>query len=80
PNWMNASEMEIAREFLNASLSVQKRTRYEYRIDGRDVDFSTAIPISTSNIGIPIWLAKYAGLMKIGWRQVLPAFLASFSQ
>jgi hypothetical protein len=51
--------------------------RYEFQIDGRDVDFGPAIPIFISNLGIPVWLAKYLGFLKIGWHQVIPAILES---
>ena len=77
PQWMNASELENVREYLESDHSVQKTKRYEYKIDGRVVDFSPAIPIPTSNLGIPVWMAKYAGMLKISWRQVLPAIFAS---
>ena len=80
PGWLNDSELEKVREFLNTDLSVQKKKRYEFQIDGRNVDFSPAIPIRTSNMGIPVWLAKNIGLLKIVWHQALPAIFASLSQ
>jgi alpha-galactosidase len=77
PGWWKPSEKEKVRDFLTANTVVQKKTRYEFEIDGRDVDFSPAVPIETSNFGIPVWLAKYSGMLKIGWHQVLPAILES---
>lgn len=80
PQWLNASEMDNVREFLSADPNVQKMSRYKYQIDGRDVDFSPVIPIPTSRFGIPVWLARNIGLLKMGWHQVLPAIFASLSQ
>jgi len=79
PLWWNPSEKERVREFLEAGSTVQKMKRYEYQIDGRPVDFSSAIPIPTSSIGFPVWLARLAGIIKIAIYQVLPAILASRS-
>jgi len=73
PQWWEESEKEKVRDFLTADSTVQKMKRYEYQIDGREVDFNPAIPIPISNMGIPIWLAKFIGIMKIAWRQILPA-------
>jgi alpha-galactosidase len=77
PQWWTASEREKVREFLEADPQVQKKTRYKYQIDGRDVDFSPAIPIPVAKINIPVWLAKNWGLLKIVRHQILPALLAS---
>jgi hypothetical protein len=41
------------------------------------VDFNLAVPIQSLNQGIPVWLAKYLGLLKIAAYQVLPALLES---
>ena len=77
PGWWKESEREKVREFLEADSSVQKTRRYEYRIDGRGVDFSPAIPIPASVMDYPVWLARNLGLLKIIWHQVLPAILES---
>jgi alpha-galactosidase len=77
PQWMNASDRKTLREYLESTPQVQKKSRYHYQIDGRDVDFSTAVPMETTNRNIPIWLAKNLGLLKIIWRQALPAILQS---
>ena len=80
PQWMNESEMENLREFLSAGPPVQKKNRYEYMIDGHSVDFSPAIPITESHLDIPVWLAKYSGMLKIAWYQALPAILESIKR
>jgi alpha-galactosidase len=80
PNWWKPSEKDNVREFLAADLKVRKKKRYIFQVDGREVDFNPAIPIQTSNLGIPVWLAKYSGMLKIARHQVLPAIFSSLSQ
>ncbi|GEM_PF-72622 len=77
PVWWNTPEREMVRRFLVASPTVRKKKRYEFVVDGRDVDFSPAIPLQTSNARIPVWLARIIGVSKVIWHQVLPAFWAS---
>lgn len=80
PMWLKASEVEKVREFLEAVPMVQKESRYHFQIDGREVDFDPAIPIPTSNMDFPVWLAKNWGLAKIVWYQVLPAVWESIKR
>jgi alpha-galactosidase len=77
PQWMNVSEKNSLREFLASAPTVQRRSRYEYQIDGRNVDFGPAVPRLSSNRNIPVWLAKNMGLLKIAASQALPAILES---
>jgi alpha-galactosidase len=77
PQWMNASDKKKLRDFLEANPTVQKKSRYRYEIDGRDVDFSPVIPIPFSDQNVPIALAKNLGLAKIIWTQALPAIFVS---
>jgi len=77
PQWMNAQDKEMLRGFLESAPGVQKKKRYEYQIDGREVDFSSAVPIPSSDKNIPRWFAKNAGLLKIAWNQALPAIFES---
>ncbi|HUE98607.1 MAG TPA: glycoside hydrolase family 36 protein [Anaerolineales bacterium] len=77
PQWMSLSEKEALRGFLEPETLIQKKKRYEYQIDGRDVDFSPAIPIQSSDKNIPVWLAKNLGILKIAIYQALPAILES---
>ena len=79
PQWMNAADKKNLREYLESAPTVQKKRRYEYQINGRNVDFKPAIPISSSNRNIPIGLAKNLGLLKIVWHQALPAILKSWN-
>jgi alpha-galactosidase len=75
PQWWKPSEREMVREYLGADPMVRKKKRYQYQINERDVDFGPAIPIPTSHMGFPVWLAKNLGFLKILWHQVLPAIL-----
>lgn len=72
--------MEKVREFLESGWRVQKKRRYEFQINGREVDFSPAIPIPTSNLDFPVWLAKNCGVMKIARHQALPAIWESLKR
>jgi alpha-galactosidase len=73
PQWLNISEKEILREFLESNPTIRKRARYQFQIDKRIIDFSPAIPLRTTKINIPVWCAKTLGLLKIGLYQALPA-------
>jgi alpha-galactosidase len=77
PQWMNDSDKKKLRGFLELNPTVQKKSRYEYQIDGHDVDFSPVIPIRSAGKNIPIALAKNLGLVKIAWTQALPAIFVS---
>jgi alpha-galactosidase len=77
PQWMNSSEKEKLREFLNADPLVQKKKRYGFLINGRAVDFSPALPIPCSRHHVPIWLAKHLGLIQIAVHQGFPAIFES---
>jgi len=79
PQWMTASDREALRAFLESAPTVQKKSRYEYRIDGHDVDFRSAVPILASDKNIPIWFAKNLGLLKIIAYQAFPAILKSWN-
>jgi V8-like Glu-specific endopeptidase len=75
--WMESAERESLREFLESDRAIQKKNRYKYQIDGREVDFSPAVPLQVSNNNIPVWLAKNLGLLKIVMYQALPAIRES---
>ena len=73
PQWMSRADKEKLMIFLESIPSVSKLSRYEYQIDGRAVDFSSAVPMITSDKDVPIWLAKNLGLIQIVIHQALPA-------
>lgn len=80
PQWLDPSEKEALREFLDSIPIIRKVKRYVYRIDGREVDFSPVIPIPASHSNVPIWLAKNLGLLKLARLQALPAILESIKK
>ena len=73
PHWLKTSEKSMLRKFLESTPTVQKMEMYKYQIDEHTVDFNPAVPIPTSKVNLPVWLAKYLGLLKIGIYQALPA-------
>lgn len=79
PQWMTTSDREMLRAFLESAPTVQKKSRYEYLIDGHEVDFRSAIPIVASDKNIPVWFAKNLGLLKIIAYQAFPAILKSWN-
>jgi alpha-galactosidase len=80
PQWLSGSDKKMLREYLNSASTVQKKKRYQYQINQRDVDFAPAVPLEISERNTPIWLAKNLGLLKIACRQALPAILQSWSK
>ncbi len=80
PRWWKTSEFEKVREFLSADQPVQKLRRYEYQIGRRKMDFNPVVQIHVSNMEVPIWLAKFIGLLNIAWRQALPAIIEGWLQ
>ena len=76
PQWMNVQEVKSLRDFLESDIEVKKTTRYKYQVDGREVDFSAAIPMHAHR-NVPVWIAQNLGFLKIARHQVLPAILES---
>jgi len=74
PRWMNAREVESLREFLESDVEVQKLDRYQYKLNGRLVDFRPAVPLHTHR-NFPVWFAQNVGFLKIARHQVLPAVM-----
>jgi alpha-galactosidase len=80
PQWLNASDRDKLAAFLDAAPRVQKKKRYCYRIGEREVDFSPVVPVPSSKINIPIWLARNLGLLNIVWHQALPAIMEAIKK
>lgn len=76
PQWMHPEDIKSMREFLENEAHVQKISRYRYQLNGREVDFSPAMPLPAHR-NVPVWMAQNWGLLKIVRRQVLPAILES---
>ena len=77
PQWMSRQEVQSLRTFLESDPEVKKTTRYQYQVDGREVDFSAAMPMHPPHRNVPAWLAQNLGFLKIARHQVLPAILES---
>ena len=76
PQWMNQQDTASLRDFMETNSDIQKISRYEYQINDRIVDFSSAIPIHAHR-KVPVWLARNLGLLKITRHQVFPAIQES---
>ena len=76
PRWMRRENLESLREFLETETQVQKISRYKYQLNGREVDFSPAIPLPAHR-NVPVWMAQNLGHLKMARRQALPAILES---
>ena len=77
PQWMNKGELNSLREFLETDIEIRKTSRYKYQLNGREVDFSPAIPLHAHR-NIPVWIAQNLGLLKMFRHQALPAVMESF--
>ena len=76
PQWMNRSDLDSVRKFLEADIHVRKISRYKYQLNDREVDFSPAIPLPEHR-QVPIWFAQNLGILKIIKYQVFPAIWES---
>jgi alpha-galactosidase len=76
PQWLSSSEREALRAFLEASPQVEQTGQAAFQIDGREVDFSSALPLPGA-VRAPVKLATAAGLLPMVFHEVLPAWLAS---
>jgi len=76
PQWMNRQDLDTLREFLETDHEVRKLSRYKFQINGREVDFSQAMPLPEHR-HIPIWIAQNLGFLKMARHQAIPAILES---
>jgi alpha-galactosidase len=76
PQWMHQEDLESLREFLETEIRVHKISRYKYQLNGREVDFTPAMPLPEHR-NVPVWIAQNLGLLKIIRHQVLPAIFES---
>jgi alpha-galactosidase len=76
PRWMVKPEVVSLKEFLEEQPEVTKKKRYQYQINGREVDFSSVVPLPAHR-KMPVWLAQKLGFLKIARHQALPAILES---
>ena len=76
PNWMTKQDVASLRDFMNNDFNVQKLSRYKFSINGRIVDFSSAITTHPHQ-KVPVWLARNMGFLKMAKHQALPAMRES---
>ena len=50
PNWWTATEREKLRSFLTTAPKVERKTRYTFTIDKKEVDFSSAMELSQATL------------------------------
>ena len=76
PQWMNERDLDSLREFLDTDIDVRKTSRYKYQLNGREVDFSSAMALHAHR-NVPVWIAQNLGLLKMLKHQAWPAVMES---
>jgi alpha-galactosidase len=76
PQWMNRQDLDALRNFLESDSEVKKVSRYKFQINGRIVDFASAVPLPEHH-QVPVWIAQNLGLLKMAKHQAIPAILES---
>jgi alpha-galactosidase len=62
PRWLSADERQELRAFLEANPRVERTGRHTYQVDGRNVDFSPAMPLPAPPRGLDV-----LGMAFMGW-------------
>jgi len=72
PQWLDSDERDGLRSFLNAEPEIKQLSRYAFQIDGRAVDFGSAVPLpeqprggTAMKAGMLGWLANHKWALKI---------------
>jgi len=76
PQWLNPAEREALRAFLEEQPKVEQLSRYQFKIDGREVDFSSIMPLPKP-VQFPPQLAMYTGMAQMGLHELLPGIVES---
>ncbi len=74
PQWLSTEDKKDLIDFLTHSPRVVRLGRYRFQIDGRDVDFSPAMPLPKEH-KFPEKLASGLGLVQMAHREVIPAIV-----
>jgi alpha-galactosidase len=61
PQWLNASERQELRTFLEARPKVERTGRSAFELDGRKVDFGQAMPLPSPPSGLDILSSMFLG-------------------
>jgi hypothetical protein len=71
PQWLKPEEREDLRSFLTASPEIKQLSRYVFLVDGRTVDFSSAVSLPEQAKGLDIikgaitgWLGNQSWALK----------------
>ncbi len=76
PQWLTDEETTILRNLLIQQPEVEQIARYQFKIDGRIVDFESAIPL-TPPVRFPAQIALLAGILQSGIYELLPGWIES---
>jgi alpha-galactosidase len=76
PSWLTPAERQELKDFLTGSPPIERLDRYRFRIDRRQVDFSSIIPLPGQKKA-PAKLALALGLCDMVVHEVIPAMLES---
>jgi alpha-galactosidase len=76
PQWLTSAEREALHNFLEEQPAVEQLSRYRFKIDGREVDFSPIMPLPKP-VNFPPQLAIYAGMAQMGLHELLPGITES---
>jgi alpha-galactosidase len=76
PSWLSPAERQELKDFLTGSPPIERLDRYLFRIDRRQVDFSSIIPLRGPKKA-PARLALALGLYDMVVHEVIPAMLES---
>jgi alpha-galactosidase len=71
PVWLKSDEQEKLRSFLSTRSTINQVSRYVFKVDGKTVDFSPAIPLARQPTGLELikrfitgWLGNQAWILK----------------
>jgi alpha-galactosidase len=76
PQWLKPGERESLHNFLEEQPTIEQLSRYRFKIDGREVDFSPIIPLPKP-VRFPPQLAIYIGMAQMGLHELLPGIVES---
>ena len=75
PQWLKPSERIKLREFLESEPKVERLGRTRFRMEGRDVEYATVLPLP-GPVKCPPRLATFLGFYNMAVYEILPALFA----
>jgi alpha-galactosidase len=79
PQWLSSDDKSDLIDFLTRSPNISRLGRYQFQIDGREVDFSSAM-LLPNEYKFPDKLASVLGLVQMARREVIPAIVEVLKQ